>query len=257
MTKNENWRLGPRRYKREYSQHQRGAGASCKEIVEFKANCEIHPILVAIAQIYQRKNVLARRRNKVEKIRKYKLVRTIFTILGALKLIEMRNFSTPYLNVVNIHSHRDQLIYIHAQIRVPEYFLLNEIDSKHQAKFDGVHAFLFWLFHWFSPLPRVVLDQERWGYDYSYLSKVFKAVNEWMLLTHGHRLRSLVLARARLAYFNQCILNKINEINQERIHNVKQALPIPDSAYLISLLADCCRLRSCKPGVTNQYTCFN
>lgn len=270
MTRFENWRLGPRRFRREYSLHQRGVGPSCGEITKYRSTRKLSPVLQCISVLCHHRLITARQRGDETRIRKYRILRSVFTVLGAIKLSETIQFNIPYLNVVNRQSHirvefnsfddlfyeenfskftREQLIYIHDEIRVPPFFIINEPETKHKAKFNGVHAFLYWLYHWFSPSQRVVLDQHRWGYDYSYLSKVFNAVNKWMLNTHGHRLHNFNLCQDRLQYFNELILQKVDDINSELVEQGQPLLPIPNCLYIISLFADCTRLRTCKPGV--------
>ena len=72
---------------------------------------------------------------------------------------------------------------------------------------------MFWLCRWHSTTQRLTQCQDAWGYDFSVLSKIFKAVNEWMDTSHKHLLtQSLPRIVNRFLEFCETIRAKLKEI---------------------------------------------
>ena len=56
---------------------------------------------------------------------------------------------------------------------------------------NSIHAFLYMLYHIRSPSERLSLDSQKFGYDYSSLSRIFNCMLEKVDSQHGFRLQRL------------------------------------------------------------------
>jgi len=135
---------------------------------------------------------------------------------------------------------KEQMREIFAEILFPPTIVINPgTDSCYN--FNGIHAFLY--FMWRIKVTNNIAGQAStiWGYDYSVLSKVMKEVHIWMDSTHSFRLTRLQLAGPRLSYFNERIRTKLTS-NGDDINNAP-------AATRTALFSDGVRVRACKPSV--------
>lgn len=123
---------------------------------------------------------------------------------------------------------------LYGVLGVPEVVYINE--GRHRFAVDGVKAFLYLLFRFRCPSQRQTLDSQRWGYDYSTLSKIFNAMLVWVDETHGGKLHCLgQMSIQRLAEYNAAITTTIKVMFP--------AYPLPPEAVNCSLFADGSRFK--------------
>lgn len=151
---------------------------------------------------------------------------------------------------ININSFNDQssttwfgfsvgeLTNLLIHLQIPEYFTLN--SGRHAFKIPGEFSMLYFLFRMNSPSQRVALDSDRFGYDYSVLSKVYSIVLRHIHRTHKSLYRILPFAAHKLEYFNERIRTKITSDFPNR--------PLPVDAEACSLFADGTRFRVSRPS---------
>jgi hypothetical protein len=117
------------------------------------------------------------------------------------------------------------------------------IGSEKPFYVDGWHAFLYFLYRMYSPSKRMALDQDKFGYDYSSLSKIFKSVVEWIDNNHKHRLRRI----------NEDLVQKFPQFNASIVatlrhkNNLQHDDPLPSDAECCALFADNCRFHIARP----------
>ena len=70
-----------------------------------------------------------------------------------------------------------------------------------------LHLLLFWLYYVFLSYPQTLENGEAiWGKDYSYISKVFNTMLDWLFEHHRHRiLGNLHWYSDRFDYYNQVL----------------------------------------------------
>jgi hypothetical protein len=107
-------------------------------------------------------------------------------------------------------------------------------DTKHQFSISGPHCFLYFLYHVHTTEQRQSVSEEKWGYDYSTLSKMYNGVMDWLDEHHCFRLNLLPVEK--FPEFNRKIKAKI----------VSSGYPIPPEAMNAAVFLDGIRLRCAK-----------
>lgn len=128
------------------------------------------------------------------------------------KNIDFDSFSDQEF-YADIGFSRDQCICLFNLLDLPEQIVLNKHSKRHRFKVSSVHAFLYMLFHYRTPSARLTIDEVRWGYDYSVLSKIFKTMVKLIDKKHRHRLQRLSpYVLEKLPMFNAKIVGKLQKL---------------------------------------------
>ena len=114
------------------------------------------------------------------------------------------------------------------------YFIVNDTPCRICSE----KCFIYWIYHWRQPAQTVLTDEDRFGYDGTYLRKMFMAMNKWNHETHGHRLQNLGFCAHHFSEFNKAIVNKIKQLGEV----------VPEAAILTSFFADCSRFLTTIPS---------
>ncbi|KAJ1410505.1 hypothetical protein B484DRAFT_468566, partial [Ochromonadaceae sp. CCMP2298] len=253
MARTSNDRLGPyRRNKRDYSVKQRHTGKVVGDRMREKR-------LVKLACY----SALAASLN-LDAAFKASLLQWVVVFVVLLLRIRRPRLCTPdpiVRRVIDFSSFTTQEYELHfgfsraeveelfVAMRIPDWFTLN--DGRHRFRVTGVHAFLYTLYRYHSPSQRQTLDEVKFGYDYSVLSKMFAACINFMDEEHAHLYRNLPRAAAKFETFRAKITAK---------HHVLwpgEALP-PDAARCV-LFGDGSRFEVSAPAGPwwRQHTCFS
>lgn len=243
MVNNNKNRLGrKRRDSRYYSLHQRSTGKfACdrvKESIYFRAGS----VLFVSARSLMRRGLMARAK-QMEGV-----------ALGLLTLVWQ--IQQPRLRIVDTIPKRDVRIESFSEQRTEAMygFSQNELrqvfdrlqfpvglkigTNRHAFTVPGEKAFLYMLYRFHSPVQRMSLDSDLFGYDYSVLSKIFTAAVEFTHVHHQHRLHSIDSVKHKFGHFNSKIVGKIRS----------QGYPIPPDAVNCALFADAARIRISRPS---------
>ena len=131
---------------------------------------------------------------------------------------------------------------------VPAHFTINEGRTSFEV--NGETALLWFLSRFFSQWSALQSYENDWHYDYSNLSKIFKAVCTWFENKYRHLYQRLEWVKHRFSEFNEKIKNKIREKNNGEC---------PLEAEDIALLYDGTRISICRlSGVyANQSLVYN
>jgi hypothetical protein len=84
------------------------------------------------------------------------------------------------------------------------------IDPSKNFFVCGKLAFLFMLYR-VKNREKLTLSQELWGYQYSVLSRVFRAAEKYLVDTHGHLLEDLAFFVPSFAIYNTVIQRRITK----------------------------------------------
>lgn len=257
-------RLGSRRNLRDYSVHQRCAGATCADRMEERKLWKLGSILLAVAVVVGNGldlDVLL----DFENFPSFVFVAALACIGAASNIRVPRLVQPPPINRTDISldafEGRNVEFYqlfgflladarrLFIALQIPEAFTLNE--GRHRHHVSGEHAFLYTLFRYRSPSQRQALDTQTFGYDYSVLSKMFNACIAYIDDTHAHRLRRLPETAPRFAHFNTCITGSIGR--------KFPGIPLPPDAIQCSLFVDGTRFRVQRPSGDwwRQYAYFS
>lgn len=256
-------RLGPHmRNRRDYSVHQRESGMDAGGRLIEGQKYTVSTILLVLGIIWS---------EDYTELLSCEAIGSILFTFGIVLLCDAAGMRIPHLMssvplpVVDIsfnaYEGQDALFHdmygygiekarqMFLAMHFPPHLTLNQ--GRHAFKFDGEHAFLYMLFRYRSPSQRQTLDERTFGYDYSVLSKVFKAACVWIDNTHGHRLRDLQAASAQFPYFNECIRTKIA--------TQFPGIPMPADAEHCALFVDGTRIRVSRPAgpYWKQYAWFS
>jgi len=123
-------------------------------------------------------------------------------------------------------------------LHVPEHFQLNR--NRHTHNVNGEHAFLYFLYRMHSPCARMTLDSDRFGFDYSTLSKMFNVVLRFIHNNYKYLYRVLPYAHPRFETFNNAICAAVLRDHPD-LHDV------PADARYCALFADGTRFRVSRP----------
>eukprot|EP01032_Pedospumella_encystans_P014343 gene14343-16478_t len=215
-------RLGPRRNLRDYSVHQRCAGATCADRMEERKLWKLGSTLLAVAVALGNGldlDVLL----DFENLHSFIFVAAVACYGAASNIRVPRLVQPPQINRTDIsfdafegeNVEFYQLFgFLLADARrlfnalqIPDIFTLNEGLHRHQV--SGELCFLYTLFRYRSPSQRQALDTQIFSFDYSVLSKMFTACTSCIDDTQAHRLRKLPDTAARFIHFNDCITGSI------------------------------------------------
>jgi hypothetical protein len=155
------------------------------------------------------------------------------------KVVDFDSFTDQQYDLMLGFS-KDECISLFDLLKIPEYITLNANDHRRKFRVSGEHAFLYTLFRFRSPSPRLTSDEDLWHYDYSVLSKIFKKMVSIIDKKHRHRLRRLPQNVHKFQAFNECILTKLQQ------QYPGQALP--EHSLNCALFVDCTRFRTARPS---------
>lgn len=127
---------------------------------------------------------------------------------------------------------------LHNVLHVPAHLVIN--SGKHAHKVSGEHCLLYFLFRMHSPSCRMTLDSERFGYDYSTLSKIYNSVLRFIHTNFKYLYRVLPYAYPRFSNFNRAIRAAVLRDNPD----LQQ---VPADAQRCALFADGTRFRVSRP----------
>jgi hypothetical protein len=125
---------------------------------------------------------------------------------------------------------------------IPLNIRINE--GRHSFNVSGEHCFLYLLYRFHSPSIRLALDAQKFGYDYSTLSKIMTATCNFIDEHHQHRLNSLHRIVHRFEEFNSRIVSSFQDREQGNV-------PVPPDMQRCSLFTDASRFRISRPSGHN------
>ncbi len=207
----DNYRLGNlRRFRRDYSQNQRDAGLDSLDRIKLDQLIEDKSVIL-IMLMFTSRQIRRLQPNIVDNIERNRLVHRRRRLILLLVILdeELQLLITPHLIIIPLIDHTIRYNIIeypnaftdlgfqtqHIQLQfdllnIPDTFILQE-NTRSQWNVPGEHAFLYFLYRIRNPSHSMKQDENRWGYSFPSLSKIFNAVVKFLDTNHSFRLRRL------------------------------------------------------------------